>query len=116
LTTGAERLSLNIRFQPNQTKLDNKAVRDVERLAEFMARPENRTRRLMLLGFTDARETFPYLAMALSVERADSVADYLIAHKLAPHKVRGYGQAIPVANDASEHGRHQNRRVELWIQ
>lgn len=116
LTTGADRLSLNIRFQPNQTKLDNKAVRDVERLAEFMARPENRTRRLMLLGFTDARETFPYLAMALSVERADAVADYLIAHKLTPHKVRGYGHAIPVADDANEHGRHQNRRVELWIQ
>ena len=46
----------------------------------------------------------------------DAVADYLIAHKLAPHKVRGYGHAIPVADDTNEHGRHQNRRVELWIQ
>ncbi|MBI3774903.1 MAG: PstS family phosphate ABC transporter substrate-binding protein, partial [Gammaproteobacteria bacterium] len=61
LTRGAERLSLNIRFRPGYAKLDSKAVRDVERLSEFMARPENRSRKLMLFGFVAAHETFPYM-------------------------------------------------------
>ena len=116
LTRGAARLSLNIRFRPGYAILDSKAARDVERLSEFMARPENRSRKLMLFGFAAAQETFPYMSMSLSIARADAVADYLLPHRLEPYKVRGYGQELPVADNSSELGRHRNRRVELWIQ
>lgn len=116
LTRDAERLSLNIRFQPGYAKLDSKALRDVERLTEFMSRPENRSRKLMLFGFAAAQETFPYLSMSLSIARADAVADYLLPYRLEPYKVRGYGQELPVADNTSKLGRDRNRRVELWIQ
>lgn len=116
LTRGAERLSLNIRFRPGYAKLDSKAARDVGRLSEFMSRPENRSRKLMLFGFAAAQETFPYMSMSLSIARADAVADYLLPHRLEPYRVRGYGQELPVADNTSNLGRDRNRRVELWIQ
>jgi phosphate transport system substrate-binding protein len=116
LTSKAERLSLNIRFRPGYTTLDNKAISDVERLVSFMAKPENRNRKLMLFGFADSKESVPYLSLSLSISRADAVADYLIKNGLAPAKVRGFGQELPVASNKSPVGRHTNRRVEVWIE
>lgn len=115
LTQQAERLSLNIRFKSGYTSLDNKAIRDVQRLADFMAKPENKNKELLILGFSDAKESLPYLSLALSIERADAVADYLIRNGLEPHKVRGFGQDNPVASNDTDHGRKYNRRVEVWI-
>ena len=116
LTSKAERLSLNIRFRPGYSTLDNKAVYDVERLVSFMSKPENQNRKLMLFGFADAKESVPYLSLSLSISRADAVADYLIKNGLAPAKVRGFGQELPVASNKSPTGRHINRRVEVWIE
>ena len=115
MTKGAQRLSLDIRFRANNGKLDNKAVRDVERLAAFMSLAENKQHQLMLFGFSDSKEALPYAALSLSIERADAVADYLIRRGLEPTKVRGYGQALPIASNNSRTGRHNNRRVELWV-
>lgn len=115
LTTNAQRLSLNIRFRPGSAKLDNKAARDVSRLVDYMARPENRQRKLMVFGFADARETSTYLSLSFSVNRADAVADYLINSGLEPDKVRGYGQDLPIANNNNERNRNLNRRVEVWV-
>ncbi len=116
LVQGAQRLSLNIRFRPGYITLDNKAIRDLGRLVSFMEKPENKQRKLMLFGFADTKEEIPYLSLTLSVNRADAVADILLDRGLEPVKVRGYGQAIPVASNKSDRGRHQNRRVELWVQ
>ena len=53
LTKGAKRLSLNIRFKQGEVRLDNKAVRDIQRLVEFEQRAENRNKKIMLFGFSD---------------------------------------------------------------
>lgn len=116
LIRNAERLSLNIRFRPGYTILDNKALRDVDRLIDFMSQEENRDRKLMLFGFADAKEELPYASLSLSINRADAVADYLLKKGVAPHRIRGYGQEMPVTNNETDRGRHYNRRVELWIQ
>lgn len=117
LTQGAQRLSLNFRFLPASAKLDNKAQRDLERLKEFMARPENsgRKRELMLFGFADSNESMPIVSLQLSMDRADTVADLLIKERMRPGKVRGFGSASAVAANESEAGRAKNRRVEVWI-
>ncbi len=115
LTDGAQRLSLNFRFLKGAIKLDNKAQRDVARLKAFMAKPENRKRELMLFGFADSNESMPIVSLQLSVDRADNVADLLIKQGLRPGKVRGYGNAVPVASNDSEAGRQKNRRVEVWV-
>lgn len=115
LTDGAKRLSLNFRFKPGTTKLDNKAQRDVNRLKAFMQRPENRKKELMLFGFADSHESMPIVSLQLSTDRADSVADLLIKEGMRPGKVRGYGSVVPVASNETASGQSKNRRVEVWV-
>ena len=51
----------------------------------------------------------------LSLKRAQSVADVLIDLGIDPQRisVRGFGEAYPLAENASSRGRAQNRRVEI---
>lgn len=115
LVKGAERLSLNFRFHQGSALLDNKARRDIQRLADFLERAENRRRELILVGFSDSNEAIPMQSLGLSVQRADSIADVLLGEGVVPRKVRGYGPAVTVASNASAHGREKNRRVEVWL-
>ena len=115
MVTGAERLSINIRFRKGSIHLDNKAIHDVKRIEKFLEQPENRYRRILLFGFADKTEVSPFISHSFSVSRADAVADYLLKNKIYPIRVRGYGQQIPVANNLTQHGRYANRRVEIWM-
>jgi phosphate transport system substrate-binding protein len=115
LVKGAERLSLNFRFHQGSALLDNKARRDIQRLADYLEREENRKRELILVGFADSNEAIPMQSLGLSVQRADGVADVLLGEGVVPRKVRGYGPAVTVASNASSHGREKNRRVEVWL-
>lgn len=53
----------------------------------------------------------------LSEERAAAVTDFLVNAGLNPARIRiiGYGETRPVANNETDAGRQQNRRVELHI-
>jgi phosphate transport system substrate-binding protein len=115
LVDGARRLSLNFRFGARTALLDTKALRDVERLADFMRRPESRGLDLILLGFTDGHEIGTYQAISLSNERVDLVAQALGDRGVGARRVRGMGYAAPVASNDSELGRARNRRVEAWV-
>jgi phosphate transport system substrate-binding protein len=115
LTRDAKRLSLNFRFAQGSMKLDTKAQRDLQRLVDYAKRPGNERRRIMLFGFADSNETLPIHALDLSINRADALAEALINAGVAPTRVRGYGQEVPVASNATEKGRIKNRRVEVWI-
>ena len=115
LVRGAQRLSVNFRFGVGSRLLDGKILRDVERLAAFMQRPTNRERELLLLGFADASEATPYLAMALSTDRVDLVAGLLQDRGVAATRSRGMGGSAPVASNETLQGRMRNRRVEVWV-
>lgn len=115
LVKGAERLSLNFRFHQGSARLDNKARRDIARLAEYLERAENRQRELILVGFSDNNEAIPMHSLGLSIQRADGVADVLLGQGVAPRRVRGYGPAVTVASNTYAHGREKNRRVEVWL-
>ena len=80
-----------------------------------MQRPENRQRPLILLGFSDAVETLPAMALFISTDRADYIANLLVQRGVDPSRVRGLGGAAPVAANDSEIGRQRNRRVEVWL-
>lgn len=116
LTKDAQRLSLNFRFLRGTSKLDNKAQRDVGRLKDYMQKGANKKRQLMLFGFADSNESMPIVSLQLSTERADTVADLLVKQGMRPGKVRGYGNAVPVASNDDAVGRSKNRRVEVWVQ
>jgi phosphate transport system substrate-binding protein len=115
IVQGAERLSLNFRFGSGSSFLDSKALRDVDRLTQFMQQPENAGRELRLIGFVDADEVLPYSAWSLSNDRADFIAEVLGVHNVPVARVRGMGGAVPVAANDSEIGRNRNRRVEVWL-
>lgn len=54
----------------------------------------------------------------LSLQRAQSVSNYLLSSGLNPAqivKVMGLGEDNPVADNASVAGREQNRRVEVYV-
>jgi SH3 domain-containing YSC84-like protein 1 len=55
------------------------------------------------------------LNLKLSRERADSVMKWLVDHGVDQSRLRarGYGESHPVADEATEAGRAQNRRVEI---
>jgi phosphate transport system substrate-binding protein len=115
LTRGARRLSLNFRFGSGMALLDSKALRDVDRLGQFLHRDENQGLELVLIGFADANETNPYQALSLSNERVDYVALRLVERGVGAARVRGMGHAGRVADDATPAGRQRNRRVEAWV-
>ena len=54
----------------------------------------------------------------LSLRRANAVRDYLVDHGVSASRIRteGLGEAQPVASNATDDGRAQNRRVELNVQ
>lgn len=110
----AQRLGLNFRFSERTAALDNRAARDVQRLVEFMRRPENQGRSVRLAGFADANE-MAYGALVLSTDRADFVAMMLNRAGVPVRRVRGLGQQLPVADNGTTGGRARNRRVEVWI-
>jgi phosphate transport system substrate-binding protein len=114
-TDGAQRLTMNFRFAAGSATLDNKALRDVERLVDFLGGQANRKVELMLFGFVDGNEINPYQALTLSNERADLVAQALVSRGVGARRVRGMGDSAPVAANDSEAGRFKNRRVEVWV-
>ena len=72
--------------------------------------------RVRVVGHTDSTGN-DAINNPLSVDRAQSVRDYLAARGVAPSRVEttGIGSRSPVADNATEAGRAQNRRVEIFL-
>jgi OOP family OmpA-OmpF porin len=67
-------------------------------------------------GHTDSIGS-PQYNRSLSQRRADSVARYLSSQGVDPSHMtaRGYGEDMPIADNGTEDGRAQNRRVEFKV-
>ena len=71
---------------------------------------------LRILGHTDDRGE-EAANLELSQQRAVSVKEYLIKQGIEAQRLsaRGYGESHPIADNATESGRQDNRRVEFHI-
>lgn len=71
---------------------------------------------LVIVGHTDSRGSEAY-NQGLSERRANSVRNFLIEQGLDPTIMvaRGEGELNPIASNATEEGRQENRRVEISI-
>lgn len=69
-----------------------------------------------VMGHTDATGSDQY-NLDLSRRRAESVSNYLVSRGVSRARIEtiGYGEQYPVADNATEAGRSQNRRVEIRI-
>jgi phosphate transport system substrate-binding protein len=114
LTHNANRLTVDFRFQPGKTNLDNKARADLDRVVSVIADLRIKGDRVMLFGFSDPAGS-PEANRELSLNRANTVADEFALRDLTPAVVRGYGSDLGLAANDSEAGKSKNQRVEIWI-
>ena len=72
--------------------------------------------RVRIVGHTDSTGS-DAINNPLSVDRAQSVRDYLAGRGVSPTRVEteGHGAREPVADNGSDAGRAQNRRVEIFL-
>ena len=72
--------------------------------------------KIQVSGYTDNTGN-PNSNLNLSLQRAQSVANYLAAQGVSPSRISsiGYGDRNPVASNATSEGRALNRRVEINI-
>ena len=112
--SGAGRLSLNFQFPAGTSQFDGNASEDLDRLVELLADPNYQQRSLLLFGFSDnaggAKKN-----LALSKDRARTIADQLQMRGIKPSVVKGFGKDMPIASNDTEDGREKNRRVEVWL-
>ena len=104
----------DVLFQFGAAELKPGATRDLRRLVTFLH--EYADRDLAIEGHTDSVGPDAFNEL-LSQRRAQSVKRFLARHGIEPRRMsaRGYGEAYPVASNASRSGRQQNRRVDLVI-
>lgn len=108
----AQRLSLNFRFNSGTFVLDNKAVRDLERVVQFFEK--NPAQQAMLIGFSDSIGD-PQGNKSLSLQRAKAVESALLARGINIKNTVGLGEMAPIASNSTKTGRERNRRVEIWV-
>jgi len=114
LINGAQRLSLNFRFRPGSTDLDNRALVDLDRVSGFLSDPAHQHGGIILCGFADSVGTGA-TNQALAMSRANGVAEEFKRRGIAPAAVSAFGATNPVASNKTEEGRQKNRRVEVWM-
>ncbi len=76
----------------------------------------NPRREIIIEGHTDSTGN-ANTNKRLSLERAESVKQFLVTHGIADTRIetRGFGQEVPVATNTTNAGRRLNRRVEIVI-
>jgi outer membrane protein OmpA-like peptidoglycan-associated protein len=114
IKTGKTIVLENILFELNKAVLLPEALAGLKNLETFLKR--NPELRINLEGHTDntGEENFN---RKLSLDRAQAVADFLIANGIDAERllVRGFGSDNPLDSNQDETGRARNRRVEMRI-
>jgi outer membrane protein OmpA-like peptidoglycan-associated protein len=101
-----------LRFPSGSAVLPAGALPTLDRIARMLAaRPDLKAK---IAGHTDSLGN-PEINQALSRQRAESVMQALIDRGVDPSRLStaGYGAERPVADNATDRGRRENRRVEI---
>jgi len=116
--TADDQLKLNI---PNDVSFDvgSAAIRPAMRgvLDPFATSlRDDPNARISIIGHTDSTGS-DAINNPLSVDRAQSVRDYLASRGVAATRIEtaGRGEREPLADNTSEAGRAKNRRVEIFL-
>jgi len=103
---------VNFAFNSTELTPQSKGVLD-----EWVTRIKgDQTIRVEVAGHTDSVGSDAY-NQKLSEGRAKSVVDYFVSQGVSADRLKavGYGKTKPVASNATDAGRAENRRVELHI-
>lgn len=101
-------------FALESAELSETTRQNLRELAETLQKYDETE--ILIEGHTDASGSDEF-NQKLSVDRAESVADFLAEQgvKKSRLKTEGYGESQPIADNTTEEGRQQNRRVEVAI-
>ncbi len=104
----------NILFKNDKTDFTNTSIIELNTLLRLMR--NNSTMEIEIRGHTDNVGNEIY-NINLSVARAKAVKNFLVKNDIASDRIQcyGYGSALPIADNKTEKGRKQNRRVEFLI-
>jgi OmpA-OmpF porin, OOP family len=102
-----------INFSSGSTNIQNNSTRDLEKIYNLLIQAENS--KLTIVGHTD-NVGKPESNLTLSKGRAQAVVDYLKQKGIPENRfqmIDGKGSNEPVADNSSESGKAQNRRVVI---
>ncbi|MCL2506936.1 MAG: OmpA family protein, partial [Endomicrobia bacterium] len=102
-------------FGSESAQLTARAKRDIRDIAAVIKKHE--FTRITIEGHTDNTGTRE-INKNLSLERARAVYDEFVEAGINPDKMQyvGFGPAMPKATNATEEGRAQNRRTEVFVE
>ena len=104
----------NIFFDVNSFGLQPQSMAELDRVVQMLR--DNPSVKILISGHTD--NTGDAAAnLKLSENRAKSVVTYLATHGIDMKRLqaKGFGATRPIADNATEEGKLQNRRTELTI-
>ena len=104
----------DVTFAVNSTAINANMRSVLDGVAQSMNNYPNSL--IDVMGHTDSTGSDQY-NLDLSRRRAESVANYLTSRGVSRARIEtiGYGEQYPVADNTTESGRAQNRRVEIRI-
>lgn len=104
----------NVFFDFDKTDLLSNSYQELNILVKYLE--EHPTYLIKITGHTDAKGSDEY-NLKLSAGRAKAVGNYLEIHDIDGYRIQteGKGSTEPIADNTSDKGREQNRRVEFII-
>ena len=104
----------DVLFDFDRADLKSNSRDSITTLANYLIK--NPDRKVIVEGYTDSKGSASY-NQGLSERRANAVKNALVHAGVDPSRIvaQGYGKEYPVASNATNSGRAQNRRVEVTI-
>jgi len=110
-----DRLTLHVNFDFDKATIRSADTAELQKAVGFVKKYQGY--KVSIEGHTDSRGTERY-NQRLSERRAAAVKEHLLKHGVADGariKSAGYGKSKPIADNSTEKGRFENRRVEILI-
>jgi outer membrane protein OmpA-like peptidoglycan-associated protein len=112
-----DRIEVNqvIEFEPSSWKVTDDSQGILDEIAKVMGdHPE--VKKVRIEGHTDNQGDAAH-NLSLSHKRANNIMRYLVAHGVDASRLvaQGYGDSKPIADNGTDEGRAQNRRVVFVI-
>ena len=114
LETNAAIVLKNIFFETNKYELKPESQTELNQVVQLLK--DNPTLHIQINGHTDNSGKVTD-NKTLSENRARAVTAYLVTKGIAQTRLafKGFGDTVPVADNATQEGRAQNRRTELKV-
>jgi OOP family OmpA-OmpF porin len=103
-----------VNFEFDSAALTSESLTHLDKVAAALERYPRLT--VEMQGHTDSVGADAY-NLELSQQRADAVRNHLLSRGVAPERVtaKGYGETQPIADNSTDAGRAQNRRVVMEV-